>query len=152
MKKFTQRNAVTATLLNLIINIVAPFIIFYRYESINLKGDNPNVMDLLLPAVVISVFATTMATFVTMTKQRVAQKLHPVLATDTAWLPTAFVTSLVLALLFAGVAFLLIVLIQSVAGNGQLPKPAALALSGVVGAFVALLTSFIAVRRASLIH
>lgn len=152
MKKFTQRNAITATLLNLIINTVAPFIIFYQYESINLKGDNPNVMDLLLPAVVISVFATTMATFVTMTRQRVAHKLHPVLATDTTWLPTAFLTAIVLALLFAGVAFLLITLIQSVAGNGQLPKPAALALSGVVGALVALLTSFIAVRRASLIH
>ncbi len=29
MKKFTQRNAITATVLNLIINTVASFIIFY---------------------------------------------------------------------------------------------------------------------------
>ncbi len=106
----------------------------------------------MLPAVLISVFATTMATFVTMTKQRVAQKLQPALATGTTWLPTAILTSVVLAVLFAGVAFLLIALIQSLSGNGQLAKPTALALSGVVGALAALITSFIAVRRASLVH
>lgn len=148
MKEFTQRNALTATLFNLIINTVAPFIIFYQYEFINLKGDNPTVVSMLMPTVLISVFATTLATFVTMTKQRMAHKLEPALNTKTTWLPTALLTSMGLGLAFAGVSFGLLWLLQSSMANVQLPKLPALLVSGVVGALVAFIASFIAVNRA----
>ncbi|GAB2606276.1 hypothetical protein [Spirosoma areae] len=151
MNQFTQRNAITATVFNLIINTVAPFIIFYKYEFINLKGESPTVVSMLIPTVLISVFATTLVTFVTMTKQRMAHKLEPPLDTHTTWLPTALLTSIGLGLAFAGLSFGLLWLLQSSMANVQLPKLSALLLSGVVGAFVAFIASFIAVNRAKLI-
>ena len=151
MNQFTQRNAITATLFNLIINIVAPFIIFYKDEFINLKGESPTVVNMLMPTVLISVFATTLVTFVTMTKQRMAHKLEPALDAHTSWLPTALLTSIALGLVFAGLCFGLLWLLQSSMANVQLPKLSALLLSGVVGALVAFIASFIAVNRAKLI-
>ncbi|AUD03879.1 hypothetical protein [Spirosoma pollinicola] len=151
MEKFTKRNAITATVLNLIINILAPFIIFHQYEAINLKGTNPTVVDLLIPTVMISVFATTMATFVTMTKQRMARKLEPSLNATTNWFLTALFTALALGFAFAGLAYLFIKVIQLSQPNFKLTKPVALVLSGLVGSLVALGTSFIAVNRARLI-
>ena len=151
MNQFTQRNAITATLFNLIINIVAPFIIFYKHEFINLKGESPTVVNMLMPTVLISVFATTLVTFVTMTKQRMAHKLEPTLDAHTSWLPTALLTSIGLGLAFAGLCFGLLWLLQSSMANVQLPKLPALLLSGVVGALVAFIASFIAVNRAKLI-
>jgi hypothetical protein len=148
MKEFTQRNAITATLFNLIINTVAPFIIFYKYEFINLKGETPTLVSMLMPTVLISVFATTLATFVTMTKQRMANKLEPTLDNHTSWLPTALLTSIGLGLAFSGLCFGLLWLLQSTMANVQLPKLPALLVSGVVGAFVAFIASFIAVNRA----
>ncbi len=151
MNQFTQRNAITATLLSLIINTVSPFIIFYKDEFINLKGEGPTVVNMLMPTVLISVFATTLVTFVTMTKQRMAHKLEPALDTHTTWLPTALLTSVGLGVTFAGLCFGLLWVIQSSMANVRLPKPPALLLSGVVGAFVAFVASFIAVNRAKLI-
>ena len=152
MKAFTQRNAITAILFNLIINTVAPFIIFYRDEFINLKGESPTVVSLLMPTVLISVFATTLATFITMTKQRMAHKLEPALDRHTSWWPTALLTSVGLGLVFAGLGFGLLWLVQSAMANVQIPKLPALLLSGVVGAFVAFIASFVAVNRARLIR
>lgn len=152
MNQFTQRNAITATLFNLIINTVAPFIIFYKDEFINLRGESPTVVSLLMPTVLISVFATTLATFITMTKQRMAHKLEPPLDTHTTWLPTALLTSLGLGLAFAGLGFGLLWLLQSSLENVRLTKVPALLLSGVVGALVAFIASFIAVNRAKLIR
>lgn len=151
MKEFTQRNAIIATLFNLIINTAAPFIIFYKDEFINLKGENPTVVSMLMPTVLISVFATTLATFVTMTRQRMAHKLEPTLDSHTPWLPTALLTSVGLGVAFAGLCFGLLWLLQSSMANVQLPKLPALLVSGVVGAFVAFIASFIAVNRARLI-
>lgn len=151
MKQFVQRNAITATVLNLIINIVAPAIIFRNDAFINFKGESPTLIDLMVPTVLISVFATTLATFVTMTKQRMAQKLQPVLAPATNWVGTAVLTSVILAITFAGLFMLLVTGLLTRYGNFQLSKWAALGLSGVVGALVAFITSFIAVRRAKLI-
>jgi sensor c-di-GMP phosphodiesterase-like protein len=149
MKQFTRRNALTATVLNLIINIVAPSIIFRTDGFFNFKGESPTLVDLLLPTVLISVFATTLATFVTMTKQRMAQKLQPALAPATSWIGTAVLTSVILAVAFAfaGLFILLTTGLHSLFSNFQLSKWAALGLSGVVGAVVALTTSFIAVQR-----
>ena len=152
MNQFTQRNAITATLFNLLISTIAPFFIFYKDEFINLKGENPTVVSMLLPTVLISVFATTFVTFVTMTKQRMARKLTPALDTHTSWLPTALLTSIGLGLAFAGLGFGLLWLIQSAMANVRLPKLPALLLSGVVGGFVAFVASFIAVNRARLIE
>ena len=151
MNQFTKRNAITATLFNLIINTVAPFVIFHKHEFINLKGENPTLVSLLMPTVLISVFATTLATFVTMTKQRMAHKLEPALDIHTAWLPTALLTSIGLGLAFAGLSFGLLWLLQSSMANVQIPKLPALLTSGVVGAFVAFIASFVAVNRARLI-
>lgn len=151
MKQFVQRNAITATVLNLIINIVAPSIIFRNDAFINFKGESPTLIDLMVPTVLISVLATTLATFVTMTKQRMAQKLQPVLAPATNWVGTAVLTSVILAVAFTGLFTLLMTGLHTLSGNFQLSKWAALGLSGVVGALVAFITSFIAVRRAKLI-
>lgn len=148
MKEFTQRNALMATLINLVINTVAPFIIFRNHPFINLKGAAPTLVDVLLPTVLISVFATTLVTFITMTKQRMAHKLHPTLDAPTSWLPTALLTAVGLGLIFAGLAFGLLRLLQSAMTNVQFPKLTALCISGGVGAFVAFLASFIAVNRA----
>lgn len=152
MNQFTQRNAIMATLFNLIISTVAPFFIFYRNEFINLKGEPPTVVGMLMPTVLISVFATTLVTFVTMTKQRMARKLEPALDTHATWLPTALLTSIGLGLAFAGLCFGLLWLLQSAMANVQLPKLTAGLLSGVVGGFVAFIASFIAVNRARLIR
>lgn len=151
MKKFTQRNAITATLFNLIISTVAPFLIFYKDEFFNLKGEDPTVVSLLLPTVLISVFATTLVTFVTTTKQCMARKLQPALDARTSWLPTALLTSIGLGLTFTGLCFGLLWLLQSSLANVQFPKLPALLVSGGVGALVALIASFIAVNRARLI-
>lgn len=151
MNQFIQRNARIAVVFNLIINTVAPFIIFYKDDFINLKGDRPTLVDMLMPTVLISVFATTLATFITMTKQRMAHKLEPVLDAHISWLPTALLTSIGLGLAFAGLSFGLLWLLQSAMANVQIPKLIALLLSGVVGAFVAFIASFIAVNRARLI-
>lgn len=148
MNQFTQRNAIMATLFNLIISTIAPSIIFYKHEFINLKGENPTVVSMLMPTVLISVFATTLVTFITITKQRMAHKLEPALDTHTTWIPTAILTSIGLGIVFAGLSFGLLWLLQSSMANVQLPKLPALLLSGVVGAFVAFLASFIAVNRA----
>lgn len=137
--------------LNLIINTIAPAIIFRNDAFIFLKGNSPTLMNLLLPTVAISVFATTMATFITMTKQRTSQRLEPVLAPDTRWVGVALVTALVLAVVFAGLCLLILIGLQSVLPNFQLAKDVALILSGVVGALVACVTSLIAVKRAILV-
>ncbi|WP_018618616.1 hypothetical protein [Spirosoma luteum] len=151
MKEFIQRNALTATVLNLIINIVAPSVIFRNDAFFNFKGESPTLVDLLVPTVLISVFATTLATFVTMTKLRVAQKLQPVLAPATSWVGTAVLTSVILAVAFAGVFILLMTGLHSLFSEFQLSKWVALGLSGAVGAMVALVASFIAVHRAKLV-
>ena len=148
MHQFTQRNAISATLFNLVINVVAPFIIFYKYDFINLKGESPTLMSMLLPTVLISVFATTLVTFITMTKQRMAHKLEPALDAQTSWLPTALLTALGLGITFAALGFGLLWLLQSAMANVQIPKVTALFLSGIVGAVVAFTASFIAVNRA----
>ena len=151
MKQFIQRNALTATVLNLIINIVAPSIIFRTDAFFSFKGESPTLVDLLVPTVLISVFATTLATFVTMTKQRMAQKLQPVLAPATRWIGTAVLTSVIVAVAFAGLFMLLMTGLHTLSGNFHLSKWVALGLSGVVGALVAFITSFIAVQRAKLV-
>ncbi|MDB5242189.1 MAG: hypothetical protein JWP57_2814 [Spirosoma sp.] len=151
MDQFTQRNAITATLFNLVINTVAPFLIFSEEEFINLKGESPTVVSLLMPTVMISVFATTLATFITMTKQRMAHKLEPTLEAHTSWLPTAVLTSIGLGMAFAGLGFGLLWVLQSSMANAQIPKLWAILLSGIVGAFAAFIASFIAVKRARLI-
>jgi sensor c-di-GMP phosphodiesterase-like protein len=151
MKQFSQRNALTATLLNLIINIVAPAIIFRNDVFFNFKGESPTLVDLLVPTVLISVFATTLATFVTMTKQRMEQKLQPVLAPTTNWVGTAVLTSVILAVAFAGLFTLLMTGLHPLLSNVYLSKWMALGLSGILGAMVALITSFIAVKRAKLV-
>ena len=148
MKQFIQRNALTATVLNLIINIVAPSIIFRNDAFFNFKGESPTLVDLLVPTVLISVFATTLATFMTMTKQRMAQKLQPVLAPSTNWVGTAVLTAIILAVGFTGLFVLLMTGLHSLFDNFYLSKWVALGLSGVVGALVALITSFLAVQRA----
>ncbi len=144
MNQFTQRNAIMATVLNLIINTVAPFIIFFNDAFINLKGENPTLISMLMPTVMISVL--------TMSKQRMAHKLEPTLDIHTRWLPTALLTSIGLGLIFTGLCFGLLWLLQSSMANVQIPKLPALLISGVLGAFVAFITSFIAVSRARLIH
>lgn len=151
MKEFTQRNAIMATVLNLIINTVAPFIILYNNAFVNLKGESPTLVSMLVPTVMISVFATTLATFMTMSKQRMAHKLEPSLDIHTRWLPTALLTSIGLGLAFTGLCVGLLWLLQLSMPNIQIPKLQALLISGVVGAFVAFITSFIAVNRARLI-
>ena len=151
MKQFIQRNALIATVLNLVINIVAPAIIFRTDAVFNFKGESPTLVDLLVPTVLISVFATTLATFVTMTKQRMGQKLQPVLAPATNWIGTAVLTSVILAVGSTGLFILLMTGLHALFGNFYLSKWVALGLSGVVGALVALLTSFVAVQRARLV-
>ena len=95
MKQFIQRNALIATVLNLVINIVAPGIIFRNDASFNFKGDSPTLVDLLVPAVLISVFVTILAIFITMTKQRMDPKLQPFLAPAIRWVGTALLTAVI---------------------------------------------------------
>ena len=122
MKQFVPRNALTATVLNLVINIVAPGIIFRNDASFNFKGDSPILVDLLVPTALISVFATILATFITMTKQRMTQKLQPVLNPATNWVGTALLTAVILAVGFTGLFVLLIIGLHSLFANFYLSK------------------------------
>ena len=152
MDHFTRKNARTAALLNLAINVMAPALLFRQHEAFNVSGAAPTLVDLLLPAVIISAFATTLATFATMTRQRIARTLLPGLAPETRWVGVALLTGIVLALGMAGVAFGLIRVVQVAASGAVLSKGVALAVSGGVGALVALFTAHLAVQRARLIQ
>ncbi|RZK12007.1 MAG: hypothetical protein EOO56_28480, partial [Hymenobacter sp.] len=91
MQQFIRRNALLATGLNIIINAVIPAAIMWNDTAVHGLGATPNLFTLLLPAVGISAFATTIATFATMPHRPAGQR----------WLPAALATGLGIALLFA---------------------------------------------------
>jgi hypothetical protein len=139
LQDFRYRNARTATLANLVINAVIPFVILLPVSAINVKGGAPNLFTLLLPAVFISALATTIATFATL----------PGRPTSKSWLPTAVLNGVGIGLLFAVPVLAALLVVQSLtAGNPSIVKGTALVLSAATGSLVGFLASFVALRRA----
>lgn len=140
MQQFIRRNALLATGLNIVINAVIPAAIMWNDTAVHGLDAAPNLFTLLLPAVGISAFATTIATFATVPGRPVGQH----------WLPTAMLNGLGIALLFAVPVAVALLLTQSAGlGHFLLTKSTALVLSSLVGGIVGALASFVAVRRAA---
>lgn len=143
MQQFMRRNSRTATLANLVINAVVPFLILLPATTVSVKGGAPNLFSVLLPSVFISALATTLVTFATL----------PGRAAGAGWLPAALRSGLGIGLLLAGPVLLALGLLRLLApGNPLLAKELAIGLSAVVGAAAAYLASRLAVRRAMRWH
>ena len=148
MKAFIKDNALKSTIGNLIANTVIPYLILLSDSVVNVKGATPNLVSVLVPGVFMSALLTTLITYGVMTSQRKRGQLAPSLAASTGWFPTALLNGIGIGLVFAIPSLLLIMAMQSVMDNGQIPKLTAVGLAAVVGALTGFLSSFVAVNRA----
>lgn len=149
MKEFIKSNAIKSVVANLFINTLIPYLILLSDAVVNVKGAAPNLISVLVPGVFMPAFITTLITFGVMTSKRKSGQLLPVLIAPVNWLPTALLTGVGIGLLFTVPALLLILLVQSLLGDGQIPKLTVILVSAIIGALTGLLASFIAVNRAA---
>ncbi len=148
MKEFTKDNAIKSTIGNLVINALMPFLLLLSDPVVNVKGATPNLISVLVPGVFMSALVTTIITYGVMTSQRKRGELAPALDTSVGWFPTALFNGIGIGLLFAIPALLLLMAVQSVMGEGQLPKAPMIAVSSIIGALTGLFSSLVAVNRA----
>ncbi len=148
MKEFTKDNAIKSTIGNLVVNALIPFLLLFSDPVVNVKGATPNLISVLVPGVFMSALLTTIITYGVMTSQRKRGQLAPALDTSAGWFPAALLNGIGIGLIFAIPALLLLLVVQSMTGDGQLPRLTVLIVSSSSGALTGLFSSLMAVNRA----
>lgn len=148
MNTFIKENAIKSIIANLIINTIIPSLLLLRNSFVNIKGEAPNLVSVLVPGVFMSAFMTTIITYGVMTSQRKRGQLEPTLEPSTGWFPTAFLNGIAIGVLFALPSLLLLKTVELVVADEPLPKLQVILLSAFIGALTGFIASFVAVKRA----
>jgi hypothetical protein len=152
VKKFIIENSKTSAFVNTFINSLIPYFVLYDKSFVNLKGNTPNFLSTFLPAVIGSVFITTIVTFGILTNKRKNGAVELPINPNATWFYKSIISGLVIAFYFGNIALIVIVLLQYFSVNFQINKITAIILSSFMGAFSAYYASFIAVKYASKIQ
>ncbi len=151
MKDFIKKNAVGASIVNLVMNTAVPSLILLNEKVVFLKEGEPNMMSNVIGPVVVSAFLTTIGTFFLLTIKRKSGEVDLPINRKTKWFPKALITAIVMALCFGVIAFFVLTFIKNGMDNIEIPKMTVIIISAIVGTLTGLPTSFIAAKRAAML-
>jgi uncharacterized YccA/Bax inhibitor family protein len=151
MKKFLKENAIGSTIVNLVMNTLVNSILLWNAKVVFLKVGEPNLLPNIIGPIVFSALLTTIGTYFFLTTKRKSGEVDLPINPNTSWFLTSFFTGLVIAFIFAVLAFMIVNFVQKGMENIEIPKITVIILSVILGTFSGLITSFIAAKRAAML-
>ena len=147
MHTLVRANALKSTLSSLVPNVGMTWLALRSAPLVALAGPTPNLLSVLLPAVGMSAFVTTLLTFSALTAARKRGQLRPALPATAPWLLPAVLVGLGLGGLFTGLAVALVLGLRAPLAAAQPSRLAVVLGVAAIGMVVALLASLLAARR-----
>lgn len=148
MNAIIRANALKSMVGSLVPNVGMTWLALRNAPLVMLVGPTPNLLSVVLPAVVMSALVTTLLTFSAIVAARKRGQLSPALPAAAPWLPKAVLVGFGISGLAAVPVATLLWGLQAPLATAQASRLTLVLMASAIGMVVALLAALLAARRA----